>query len=186
MRLQTHLNDPRLRRVRRLSLGLRWGVWGFGAVVGVLVGGTFLGVGSTAFEGPSGYRIALADFTVHARGDMAWQDLALVAASLPAIAVFGGIIHQVERLLASYQQARILDGINARRIRRIGQFIVLLCIVLCAVDVFSGLLHGSLGKARNEPIVFELVWFFAGLVITSIGYAMGIACEIAEDAELTV
>lgn len=48
------------------------------------------------------------------------------------------------------------------------------------------MLSSSLGIPQSGPIDVEVAWILAGLVVKAMGYAMGIACEIAEDAELTV
>ena len=96
------------------------------------------------------------------------------------------LFHQVDRLLASYQGGVILDASNARRISRIGLFIVVICLLLVVGDSLRAALAGSLGVPSNQRITLEWPWFMAGLVFRGIGYAMGIACEIAEDAELTV
>ena len=75
---------------------------------------------------------------------------------------------------------------NARRISRIGLFLIALSVLLTVEDIVEGMLSATLGIPQSGPITVELPWILAGLVVMAIGYAMGIACEIAEDAELTV
>lgn len=186
MELQTHLDGPRLRRVRGLSIGLRITILALGALMGALVLVAFVGIGSSGFEGPSGYRVILVDFEVHTWKEFRWQDLTLLVFWLPLLGLGVAIFHQVERLLAAYQKGVILDAVNARRITRMGLFIVVMCVLLVVEDVLRDLLSASLGEQANDTTTFELPWFLTGLVITAIGHAMGIACEIAEDAELTV
>ena len=105
---------------------------------------------------------------------------------MPLFGLGVAIFQQAERLLAAYQRGVILDAGNARRIGRIGLFIILLSVLLTVWDVLVGMLSASLGIPQSGPITVELPWILAGLVVMAIGYAMGIACEIAEDAELTV
>lgn len=186
MELHTHLNDPRLRRVRSLSLGLRVTILTLGALMGVAFLFGFLGIGSTSFEGLSGYRVTLADFEVRTRSEFSWQDLALLAFWLPLLGLGVAVFQQAERLLASYQRGVILDAGNARRISRIGLFIIVFSVLLAVEDIVQAGLSASLGIPPRESITVELPWILAGLVVRAMGYAMGIACEIAEDAELTV
>lgn len=186
MELHTHLNDPRLLRVRSLSLGVRVTILIFGGLMGVLFVLGLLGIGSTSFESLTGYRVTLADFEVRARGEFKWQDYALLVFWLPLLGLGVAIFQQAERMLASYQRGVILDAGNARRISRIGLFIVVFSVLLGVEDLVVGLLSASLGIPPRVTITMELPWILAGLVVRAIGYAMGIACEIAEDAELTV
>ena len=190
MELHTHLNGPRLRRVRRLSLGVRVTILTFGALIGVLfISGflaSFLGIRLFSFESLSGYRVTLAGFEVRTRGEFTWQDLAVLVFSLPLLGLGVAIFQQAERLLASYQRGVILDAGNARRISRIGLFIVVLSVLLTPLDMVTAVLSSSLGIPQSGPINVEVEWILAGLVVKAMGYAMGIACEIAEDAELTV
>ena len=186
MEIQTHLDDPRLRRVRSLSIGLRITILVLGALMGALVLSAFVGVGWLGLEGPSGYRVTLVDFEVHTWGEFRWQDLTLLVFWLPLLGLGVAIFLHVERLLAAYQHGVILYTANAKRISRIGLFIVVMCVLLVVEDVLRDVLAASLGEPANGATTFELPWFLAGLVITAIGHAMGIACEIAEDAELTV
>ncbi|MYD96220.1 MAG: DUF2975 domain-containing protein [Gammaproteobacteria bacterium] len=186
MELRTHIDDPRLRRVRRLSIGLRVAILAMGAMMGTVWLLAFVGVGWAGFEGPSGYRLTLVDFEVHTRGEFTWQDLTLLVFWVPLLALGVAIFHQVERLLAAYQRGVILVARNARRISRIGLFIVVMCLCVALGDVLRNALSASLGVPGNDTIVFNLPWFLAGLMFHAIGHAMGIACEIAEDAELTV
>ena len=79
-----------------------------------------------------------------------------------------------------------MDAGNARRISRIGLFIVVLSVLLTPLDMATAVLFSSLGIPQSGPINVEVEWILAGLVVKAMGYAMGIACEIAEDAELTV
>lgn len=186
MEVQTHLNDPRLRRVRSLSLGLRVTVLTLGGLMAVLFLFGFLGIGATSFEGISGYRVTLVDFEVRTRGVFVWQDLALLVVWLPLLALGVAIFQQTERMLASYQRGVILDAGNARRISRIGLFIVVFSLLLTVADIVTAGLYASLFIPQSGPIVVHVPWILTGLVVRAIGYAMGIACEIAEDAELTV
>ena len=186
MELRTHLNDSRLRRVRSLSLGVRVTILTFGTLMGVLFVFGLFGIGTTSFEGVSGYRVTLADFEVRTRGVFVWQDLALLVVSLPLLALGVAIFQQAERLLASYQRGVILDAGNARRISRIGLFIVVLSVLLTVADIVTAGLSASLLIPQSGPIEVHLPWILTGLAVRAIGYAMGIACEIAEDAELTV
>ncbi|MDE0661537.1 MAG: DUF2975 domain-containing protein [Gammaproteobacteria bacterium] len=179
----TDLNDPRLRRVLSLSFCLR-------LMILVLAGGFLLsvvaGTGWAGLEGPSGYRVTVMDFQIRTQGEFAWQDLALFVFWVPVLGIGIAFFYQVDRLLAAYQGGVILDAGNARRISRIGLFIVVICVLLVAGDLLEAALSASLGIPSNERITLEWPWFIAGLVFRAIGYAMGIACEIAEDAELTV
>lgn len=186
MELRSHLNDLRLRRVRSLSLGVRVTILTFGALMGVFFLFGLLGIGSTSLEGLSGYRVMLADFEVRSRGEFKWQDLALLVFWLPLLGLGFAIFQQAERLLASYQRGVILDADNARRISRIGLFIVVFSVLLTVEDIVVAGLSASLGVPQDGSITVELSWILAGVVVRAIGYAMGIACEIAEDAELTV
>lgn len=186
MELRTHLNDPRLRRVRSLSFGLRMTILTFGGLMGVLFVFGLLGIGSTSFEGMTGYRVTLVDFEIRARGEFKWQDLALLVIWLPLLGLGVAVFQQTERLLASYQRGVILDAGNARRIGRIGLFIIVFSVLLGVEEMVAAALAASLGVPPRETITMELPWILAGLVVMAIGYAMGIACEIAEDAELTV
>ena len=186
MELHTHLNDVRLRRVRSLSLGLRVTILTLGGLMGVLFLFGFLGIGATSFEGISGYRVTLAGFDVRTRGVFVWQDLVLLVVSLPLLALGVAIFQQAERLLASYQRGVILDAGNARRISRIGLFIVVLSVLLTVEEIVRAGLSASLLIPQSGPINVHVPWILTGLVVRAMGYAMGIACEIAEDAELTV
>ena len=186
MDLHTHLNDPRLRRVRRLSLGVRIAIVALGAFIGVLVLTPLVGVRSGTLEVLSGFRVTVTDFQVRTQGEFTWQDLAAAAYSIPMLALAVAIFQQAERLLASYQRGVILDAGNARRISRIGLFVIVFSVLLTVGDILTGSLSASLGILHSEPITVEVPWILAGLVVMAIGYAMGIACEIAEDAELTV
>ena len=186
MQLHTHLDDPRLRRIRSLSLGVRVTILTLGALMGVLILFGLLGIGSASFEGPSGYRWALADFEVRTRGEFEWQDAALLVFWLPLLGLGVAIFQQTERLLASYQRGVILDAGNARRIGRIGLFIVVLSVLLTVEDMLAAGLSASAGIPQSGPIDVELPWILAGLVVMAIGYAMGIASETAEEAEPTV
>ena len=186
MDLHTHLNDPRLRRVRRLSLGVRVTILALGALMGVLVLTPLIGIRSGSFESFGGFRVTLVDFQVRTQGEFKWQDLALLVVWLPMLGLGVTIFQQSERLLASYQRGVILDAGNAKRISRIGLFIIVFSVLLTVEDILSVGLSASLGIPQRGPIAVELPWILAGLVVRAIGYAMGIACEIAEDAELTV
>ena len=186
MELHTHLNDSRLRRVRSLSLGVRVTILTLGGLMGVLFLFGLLGIGAASFEGISGYRVTLADFDVRSRGVFVWQDLAWLVFSLPLLALGIAIFQQAERLLASYQRGVILDAGNARRISRIGLFIVVLSVLLTVEEIVRAGLSASLLLPQSGPIDVHVPWILTGLVVRAIGYAMGIACEIAEDAELTV
>ena len=79
-----------------------------------------------------------------------------------------------------------MEADNARRISRIGLFIVVFSVLLTVEDIVVAGLSASLGVPQDGSITVELSWILAGVVVRAIGYAMGIACEIAEDAELTV
>jgi len=182
MRLQTHPNDPRLRRVRNLSVSLRIVIWVLAALVGAVLLVALVGKGTVSIEGFDGHPMTLEDY----RDDLGWQHAVVLVFWLPMLGLGVAIFHQVERLLASYQRGVILDGGNARRITRIGLFIVVFCVMLVVGQALEAMLSASLRIPRNETLTFELPWFVAGLVIMAIGYAMGIACEVAEDAELTV
>ena len=187
MELRTHINDPRLRRVRSLSSCIRLLILILGAAfVLSIVAGTGWAAGGVGLEGPSGYRLTLVDFKVQTQGEFSWQDLALFVFWVPVLGLGVALFHQMDRLLASYQRGVILDAGNARRISRIGLFIVAICGLLVVGDSLEAALSSSLGIPSNERITLEWPWFIAGLVFRGIGYAMGIACEIAEDAELTV
>ena len=186
MELHTHLNDPRLRRVRRLSLGVRITILALGALMAALVLTPLVGVRSGSLESVTGFRVTLTDFQVRTQGEFKWQDLVVLMFWLPWLGVGVAIFQQAERLLASYQRGVILDARNARRISRIGLFIILLGIAVTVGDIVAAGLSASLGIPQSGPITVELPWILAGLVVMTIGYAMGIACEIAEDAELTV
>ena len=186
MELRTHLDDPRLRRVRSLSIGLRVTILAVGTLMGMVLLSAIVGIGWAGLEGPSGYRLTLVDFEVHKRGEFTWQDLTLWVYWTPLLGLGVAIFYQVERLLAAYQLGAILDARNARRISRIGLFIIVMCVCLVLGDVLRNVLSASLGVPGNGTISFNLPWFLAGLVLQAIGYAMGIACKIAEEAELTV
>ena len=186
MELRSHINDPRLRRVRRLSLGVRITILALGALMGAVVLTPLVGIRSGTLETLSGFRVTLTDFQVRTEGQFKWQDLALLIFWMPLFGLGVAIFQQAERLLAAYQRGVILDAGNARRISRIGLFIILLSVLLTVWDVVGGVLSASLGIPQSGPITVELPWILAGLVVMAIGYAMGIACEIAEDAELTV
>ena len=99
---------------------------------------------------------------------------------MPVLGLGVASLHQVDRLLASYQRGVIVDADNARRISRIGIFIMGIWALLLAGDLLE-----ALSASSNEGITFEWLWAMVGLVFRGIGYAMGIACEIAEEAELT-
>ena len=137
-------------------------------------------------EGPSGFHVTLMDFQIRTQGEFAWQDLALFAFWVPVLGIGIAFFYQVDRLLAAYQGGVIVDVGNATRISRIGLFIVVICVVLVVEGFLEVALAASLGTPPNERITLEWPWLIAGLVFRAIGYAMGIACEIAEDAELTV
>ena len=186
MELRYHLNDPRLRRVRRLSLGVRITVLALGALMGALVLTSLVGISSGSLETLSGFRVTLTDSGVRTHGEFRWQDLALLVFWLPWLGLGVAIFQQAERLLASYQRSVILDAGNAKRISRIGLFLIALSVLLTVEDIVEGMLSATLGIPQSGPITVELPWILAGLVVMAIGYAMGIACEIAEDAELTV
>ena len=186
MELHTHLDDPRLRRVRSLSLCLRVMILVLGASMGLLVLSTLGGFGWAGLEGPSGYRVTVMDFEVRTRGELRWQDIALFGFWVPVLGLGIAIVQQVERLLASYQRGVILDAGNAGRISRIGLFIVVISVLLAVEEMLAFELSASLGVPSSDTVTVELPWIMAGLVVMAIGYAMGIACEIAEDAELTV
>ena len=186
MDLQTHLNDPRLRRVRRLSLGVRVTILALGALMGALVLTSLLGIFSGSLETLSGFRVMVVDSQVQTLGQYKWQDIALTVFWLPVLGLGVATFQQAERLLASYQLGVILDAGNARRISRIGLFIIVLSVLATVEDILEGMLSASLGIPQSGPITVHVYWILAGLVVMAIGYAMGIACEIAEDAELTV
>ena len=186
MELRSHLNDPRLRRVRRLSLGVRITILVLGALIAALVLTPLVGIRSGSFEILSGFRVTVTDFHVRTQGEFMWQDLAVVVSSIPLLGLGVAIFQQAERLLASYQRGVILDAGNARRIGRIGLFIIVLSVLLTVQEIVARTLSASLGIPRSGPIDVELPWILAGMVVMAIGYAMGIACEIAEDAELTI
>ena len=126
------------------------------------------------------------DLQIRTQGEFAWQDLALFVFWVPVLGIGIAFFYQVDRLLAAYQGGVIVDAGNARRISRIGLFIVVICVLLVVEGFLEAALAGSLGTPPNERITLEWPWLIAGLVFRCIGYAMGIACEIAEDAELTV
>lgn len=88
----------------------------------------------------------------------------------------------MDRLLASYQGGVIVDAGNARRISRISFYIGGVFVLLFVGD----LLEAALSASSYEGITIEWLWLMAALVFRAIGYAMEVACEIAEDAELTV
>lgn len=130
--------------------------------------------------------MTLTDSQVRTQGEFKWQDIALTVFWLPLLGLGIAIFQQAERLLASYQRGVILDAGNARRISRIGLFIIVLSVLDIVEDIVEGMLSASLGIPQSGSISVEVYWILAGLVVMAIGYAMGIACEIAEDAELTV
>ena len=174
------LNDWRLFRVRRFSLGLR------ALILVIAASFVFLAItdiASSGLEEPSGYRVTLVRFQVQTQGEFSWLALALFAFWVPVLGVGLALLHQVDRLLASYQGGVIVDADNARRISRIGFFIVAICGLLVVGDLLEYALSASLGFPSNRVI---FTWGGAGLVFRAIGYAMGTACEIAEEAELTV
>ena len=179
-------DDWRLYRVRSMGLGLRAAILGLAAfvvlfaIIDIIWGG---------LEGPSGFRLTLVDetsfprwgFQVQTQGEFGWLDLALFVFWVPVLGLGVASLHQVDRLLASYQRGVIVNADNARRISRIGIFIMGIWTLLLGGD----LLEAELSASSNEGITFEWLWAMVGLVFRGIGYAMGIACEIAEEAELT-
>lgn len=179
MGLQPDLNDSRLYRVRSMILGLRAGIL---CLAAFLVLSNIIDAGWTGLEGPSGYRLTLEDFQVQTQGEFTWQDSALLVFWVPVLGVGLAILFQVVRLLASYQGGVIVDADNARRIGRIGWFILAICVLLFVGD----LLEAALSASSYQGITVEWLWLMAGLVFRGIGYAMGIASKIAEDAELAV
>lgn len=186
MDLQSHLNDPRLRRVRRLSLGVRVTILVLGALMGTLVLTSLVGISSGSLETLGGFRVTVTDSQVRTQGEFKWQDFVQIVFWMPLLGLGVAIFQQAERLLASYQRGVILDAGNARRIGRIGLFLIVLSVLLTVWDMVETTLSASLGIPQSGPITVELPWILAGLVVMAIGYAMGIACDIAEDAELTV
>lgn len=180
MELHADVNDWRLYRVRSFSLGVRATTWTFAAVLVLL---HILDVGSAGLEGPSGYRLTLVGgFQVQTQGELGWQDLAFFAFWVPVLGVGLALLHQVDRLLASFQGRVIVDAGNARRLSRIGIFILALCALLLVGHLLEFALSASLGLPSNK-VIFS--WCGAGLVFRAIGYAMAVACEIAEEAGLT-
>ena len=180
-------DDWRLYRVRSFSLSVRAMTWIFAAFV---VLSAIINIVWGGLDGPSGFRLTLVDetsfprwgFQVQTQGEFGWLDLALFVFWVPVLGLGVALLHQVDRLLASYQRGVIVDADNARRISRIGTFIVGIWALLLGGD----LLEAALSASSYEGITFEWLWAMVGLVFRGIGYAMGIACEIAEDAEFTV
>ena len=180
MEFHADVNDWRLFRVRRFSLGVRATTWIFAASLVLL---HILDVGSAGLEGPSGYRLTLVGgFQVQTQGEPGWQDLAFFAFWVPVLGVGLALLHQVDRLLASFQGRVILDAGNARRISRVGFFILALSGLLLVGLMLELALSASLGVPSNK-VIFS--WCGAGLVFRAMGYAMAVACEIAEEAKLT-
>lgn len=179
-------DDWRLYRVRSMGLGLRAAILGLAAFVVLFA---IIDIVWGGLEGPSGFRLTLVDetsfprwgFQVQTQGEFGWLDLALFILWVPVLGLGVASLHQVDRLLASYQRGVIVNADNARRISRIGIFIMGIWTLLLAGD----LLEAALSASSNEGITFEWLWAMVGLVFRGIGYAMGIACEIAEEAELT-
>lgn len=142
-----------------------------------------LDVGSAGLEGPSGYRLTLAGgFQVQPQGELGWQDLAFFAFWVPVLGVGLALLHQVDRLLASFQGRVVVDAGNARRISRVGFFILALCLLFLVGLMLELLLSALLGVPSYKVI---LSLYGAGLVFRAMGYAMEVACEIAEEAKLT-
>ena len=144
------------------------------------------GNGWAGLEGPSGYRVTVTDFQIRTWGEFAWQDLDLFGFWVPVLGIGIAFFYQVDRLLAAYQGGVIVDAGNARYISRIGLFIVVICLLLVAEGFLDAALAASLSIPPDEVITLEWPWLIAGLVFRAIGYAMGVAGEIAEDAALTV
>ena len=180
MGFHADVNDWRLYRVRSFSVSVRGTTWVFAAFVVLL---HILDVGSAGLEGPSGYRLTLAGgFQVQTQGEFGWQDLAFFAFWVPVLGVGLALLRQVDRLLASFQGPVVVDAGNARRISRVGFFILALCLLLLVGLMLELVLSASLGVPSSK-VIFS--WCVAGLVFRAMGYAMEIACEITEEAELT-
>ena len=184
--MELRADDMRLYRVRMMSVGLRMMILVFAAS---LVLFTIVNIAWGGLDGPSGFRLTLVDetsfprwgFQVQTQGEFGWLDFARFALWVPVLGLGVASLHQVDRLLASYQGGVIVDADNARRISRIGFFIMAIWALLLSGD----LLEAALSASSPEGITFEWLWAMVGLVFRGIGYAMGIACEIAEEAELT-
>ena len=174
------LNDWRLFRVRRFSLSLRAFIPSLAAFLVLLA---IIDIGSAGLEGPGGYRLTLVGFQLQTQGEFSWQDLALFAFWVPVLGVGLALLHQVDHLLASYQGGVIVDAGNSRRISRIGLFILAISVLLFVGNLLEAALSASLGF---PSIIVIFSWGVAGLVFRAIGYAMGTACEIAEEADITV